>query len=151
MELQNKLESDLKAALLGGEKNKVETIKGLKNALQYEAVSLKLKPADLNEEQIFKVLERESKRRQEAADLYSQAGEAERAQKEQSEKAIIDGYLPEKLSEDEVKAVVDEEVAKLDSPTIKDMGRIIGAVRQRLGAQADGATISRLVKEGLSQ
>jgi uncharacterized protein YqeY len=149
MELQNKLESDLKVALLAGEKAKVETIKGLKSALQYEAVSLKLKPADLSEEQVFKVLERESKRRQEAADLYSGAGETERAEKEKSEKAVIDAYLPEKLGEDEVKAVVDEEVAKVDSPTIKDMGRIIGAVRQRLGAQADGATISRLVKERL--
>jgi uncharacterized protein YqeY len=139
MELQNKLESDLKVALLAGEKAKVETIKGLKSALQYEAVSLKLKPADLSEEQVFK----------EAADLYSGAGETERAEKEKSEKAVIDAYLPEKLGEDEVKAVVDEEVAKVDSPTIKDMGRIIGAVRQRLGAQADGATISRLVKERL--
>lgn len=151
MELQNKLESDLKAALLAGDKNKVETIKGLKSALQYEAVSLKVGKSDLTEEQIFKVLEREAKRRQEAADLYSNAGEAGRAEKELAEKAIIDAYLPERLSDDEITVVVDEEVEKLDSPTVKDMGRIIGAVRQRLGAQADGATVSRLVKERLGQ
>jgi uncharacterized protein YqeY len=151
MELQNRLDSDLKAALLAGDKSTVETIKGLKSALQYEAVSLKIGKTDLTEEQIYKVFEREAKRRQEAFDLYSKVGENTRAGAEKAEKEIIEKYLPERLSENEVKSVVNEEMAKVENPTIKDMGRVIGAVRQRLGAQADGATISRLVKERLGE
>ena len=58
--------------------------------------------------------------------------------------------MPEQASEEEIAKVVSEEVAKFDSPTAADMGKIIGAVRSRLGANADGATIARLVKEKLS-
>jgi uncharacterized protein YqeY len=70
---------------------------------------------------------------------------------ELAEKVIIDAYLPEQLGEAELVVLVDEEVAKAGSPTVQDMGRIIGAVRTRAGGTADGALIAKLVKEKLSQ
>jgi uncharacterized protein YqeY len=148
--MQESIERDLKTALLGGDKDKAEVLRGLKNALQYEAVNSGVKKEDLTDEVIQKVFAREAKKRQEAADLYKNAGESERASKELSEKAVIDAYLPEQLPEEEVKKIVDEEVAKLDSPAQSDMGRIIGAVRGRTAGQADGALIARLVKEKIS-
>jgi uncharacterized protein YqeY len=148
--MQESIERDLKTALLGGDKDKAEVLRGLKNTLQYEAVNSGVKKEDLTDEVIQKVFAREAKKRQEAADLYKNAGESERASKELSEKAVIDAYLPEQLPEEEVKKIVDEEVAKLDSPAQSDMGRIIGAVRGRTAGQADGALIARLVKEKIS-
>jgi hypothetical protein len=147
--MQQQIERDLKAAMLAGDKTKAETLRGLKNALQYEAVAQRVKPEDLNDEQIQKIFAREAKKRQEAADLYQQGGNNERAQAELAEKTVIEAYLPEQLSEDKIKAVVNQEVSKLENPTPSDMGRIIGSVRNQLGAGADGATIARLVKQTL--
>jgi len=148
--MQAQLDKDLKAAMLAGDKTKAETIKGLKNALQYEAVNQRVKPADLTDEQVQKVLAREAKKRQEAADLYLQGGNEERAQAELAEKAVIDAYLPEQVSEEAIAGAVGEELAKIDAPTAADTGRVIGAVRAKLGPGADGATIARMVKEKLT-
>jgi hypothetical protein len=149
--MQDQIEKDLKAALLAGDKLKTETLRGLKNALQYEAVNSGFKNRELTDEQAQKVFAREAKKRQEAADLYKQGGNSERAEAEMAEKQIIESYLPQQLSEDEIAKAVDEELAKINSPVPSDMGKVIGAVRSRLGASADGATIARLVKERLNQ
>jgi uncharacterized protein YqeY len=92
--VQEKLQSDLKAAMLAGDKNKVEVLKGIKSALQYEAVNIKSEDRSLSIEQTQKVLARESKKRAETAELYKNAGESGRANKELAEKEIIDAYLP---------------------------------------------------------
>lgn len=149
--MQENIERDLKAALLSGDKRKAETLRGIKNALQYEAVAQGAQASGLGDGQIQKVLAREAKKRQEAADLYQKAGENERAAAELAEKEIIDGYLPEQMSEEELAKIVDEEIAKSGASTPAGMGKVIGAIKSRAGAQADGATIARLVKEKLSQ
>ena len=147
--MMDRIESDLKSALLAGEKHKVETLRGLKSAIFNEAIAQGVKDKGLDDDQIQKVLSKESKKRQEAAELYKQGGNSERANAELSEKAIIDAYLPEQVDESAIKTAVDEEVAKIDNPQISDMGKIIGAVRDKLGAGADGGIIARLVKEKL--
>jgi uncharacterized protein YqeY len=149
--MQEQLERDLKAAMLAGDKFKTEVIKGIKSALQYEAVSQRSEDRSLNDEQVQKVLARESKKRQDAVELYKNAGEQERADKESAEKEIIDAYLPKQLSEDEINKTVLEEIENSGASSQADMGRVIGAVRSKLGASADGAVIARLVKEKLSQ
>jgi uncharacterized protein YqeY len=145
------IEKDLKVAMLAGDRTAVETLRGLKNALQYEAVGAGSKDRSLSDEQIQKVLAREAKKRQEAADLYKQGGSQQRANAELAEKKIIEKYLPEQLSEEEIARAVDEELTGVATPTPADMGKIIGAVRGKLGAAADGATIARLVKERLNK
>ncbi|HSW79145.1 MAG TPA: GatB/YqeY domain-containing protein [Candidatus Babeliales bacterium] len=147
--MQEKIEQDLKAALLAGDKPKVETLRNVKSALLNEAISAGARETGLSDEQIQKVLARESKKRAEAAELYHQGGADERAEAELSEKNIIDSYLPEQLSEEQVSQIVDEEISKAGSPTMQDMGRIIGTVRARAGSTADGALIAKLVKEKL--
>lgn len=149
--MQDKINQDLKQALLSGDKAKTETLRNLKSALQNEAIAQNARDTGLADDQIQKVLARESKKRQEAADLYKQGGSEDRASAELAEKAIIDLYLPEQMGEPEIAKLVDEEIAKVDQPTMQDMGRIIGAVRGRAGPTADGAIIARLVKEKLNQ
>lgn len=147
--MQEQLESDLKSALLGGDKQRSEVIKGLKNALQYEAVAQNATDRKLSDEQIQKVLASEAKKRQEAADLYKQGGNNEKAEAELAEKKIIEEYLPEQMDEAAISKLVKEEIAKIDSPTMANMGQIIGAVKAKAGATADGGTVARLVKEEL--
>jgi uncharacterized protein YqeY len=148
--VQGKIERDLKAAMLAGDKDKVEVLRGLKTALQYEAVSVGSQDRSLSEEAAQKVLAKESKKRQDPAEIYKNAGEQQRAETELAEKKIIDTFLPEQLSDEEIKKAVDEEIAKLGASSTADMGKVIGAVRQRLGAAANGSTIARLVKESLN-
>lgn len=148
--MQEQIEKDLKRALLSGDKAKAETLRTVKSALLNEAISQGARQTGLSDEQVQKILARESKKRQEAADLYQKGGAAERASAELAEKTIIDAYLPEQMSEEEVSKIVDEEIAKAGEVGPKDMGRIIGAVRARTGSWADGALIAGLVKEKLS-
>ncbi|HLG90953.1 MAG TPA: GatB/YqeY domain-containing protein [Candidatus Saccharimonadales bacterium] len=149
--MQEKIESDLKTALLAGDKPKVETLRGLKSAILNETIARGAKDSGLKDEEIQKVLSRESKKRSEAAELYKQGGNNERAEAELAEKAIIDAYLPQQMDESQISAAVDEEMAQMQPLTMADMGRIIGAVKAKLGVGADGATIARLVKEKLEQ
>jgi uncharacterized protein YqeY len=149
--VQEQVERDIKAAMLSGDKAKAEVLKGLKSAMQYEAVSLNSEDRKLDDKQAQKVLVKEAKKRQDTAEIYKKAGEQERAAKELAEKQIIDTYLPQQLPEEEVAKVVEEEVEKLGASSAADMGRVIGKVRGRLGASADGALIARLVKEKISQ
>jgi uncharacterized protein YqeY len=149
--MQEQIEKDLKQAMLSGDKTKAEILRGLKSAMQYEAVSLQSSDRTLNDEQVQKVLAREAKKRQDTAEIYKNANEIERADKELSEKTVIDAYLPEKLSEEDIGAAVAQEIEKSGAQTSADMGRVIGAVRAKLGAAADGAVIARLVKEKLSK
>lgn len=148
--MQQQIDKDLKQALLSGDKTKAETLRGLKSSLLNEAISSGARDSGLSDEQIQKILARESKKRSEAAELYKRGGADDRASAELAEKAIIDAYLPKQMDEAEVAKIVDEEIAKAGSPTMQDMGRIIGAVRGRTGGSADGAIIAKLVKEKLS-
>jgi len=149
--MQEQLDKDLKQAPLSGDKAKAETLRTVKSVLLNEAISQGARETGLSDELVQKLLAKESKKRQEAADLYQKGGAADRAAAELAEKAIIDSYLPEQMDESQVAVIVDEEVAKAGNVSLADMGRIIGAVRGRIGSTADGALIARLVKEKLSR
>ena len=147
--MQQDIERDLKTALLSGNKELVETLKSLKSALQYEAVALKTRPEELDKTQIQNVFAREAKKRQEAITMYRSAGETERANKEEREKNVIDDYLPTQMSEDEIRSLVAAEIDSIDAPSMKDMGKIIGSVKAKAGAGADGSLIAGIVKTEL--
>ena len=149
MDIPQQIDADIKSAMLAGEKIKLEVLRGLKTAIQYEAVALGVKDQGLNQEQAQKVLAREAKKRGDTAEIYQKANETERADKELAERALINAYLPEQAREADVAKAVDAEIAKLDNPTPADMGKVIGAVRGQLGPGADGSVIARLVKEKL--
>lgn len=150
MGLLDKINSDLKQALLSGDRKKSETLKSIKSALQYVQTSAGAK-GEINDGDVLAVLKKESKKRQEAADAYDQAGDSDRSSDEKQEKEIIDAYLPEQLDEGQVEKIVDSVIADNGlEKDIKNMGQIIKLARGKTGAQADGATIARIVKEKVS-
>jgi uncharacterized protein YqeY len=149
--LKQQIEQDLKAALLSGDKVKTTTLRGLKNAILYVEVAEGKRDQGIDDQKIQEVLAKESKKRQESADLYKQGGGTERAEAELVEKKIIDGYLPKQLSDAEINTLIDEYIAAEPVSGMADMGRTIGAVKAKAGASADGAAIARLVKERLAE
>lgn len=151
MALIDQIERDLKTAMLAGEKTKAEILRGIKSAFLYEAVSLGSKDKVLPEQDAQRVLARESKKRAEAAQLYQKVGETTRAEAELTEKKVIDGYLPQQMSDDDLKSLVAKYVAVLGVTSQADMGKVIAAVRQEAGATADGALIARLTREAIAQ
>lgn len=144
------LSTKLKQAMISGDKSRVELINMLKSAILYKEVELGVREAGLTDDQIIEVLSKEAKKRQEAADLYGKAGDGEREQKELKEKEIITEYLPEQVSDEVIEETVDEVISTVKPEGVKDMGKVIGAVKAKLGNQADGSKIALLVKQKLS-
>jgi len=147
--LEARLEQDIKTALLGGDKQTATTLRGLKSALLYAKVADGKRDSGLTDEEVIAILSKEAKKRQESADLYEQGGNSEKAAAELAEKKLIEQYLPAQLSEAEIATVIDEAIKSSGAGDMKAMGQVIGAVKAKLGASADGAVIARLVKEKL--
>lgn len=147
--IKSQIEQDLKVALLSGDKVKVTTLRGLKSAILYAEVAKGKRDVGLSEDETIAVLAKEGKKRQESADLYIQGGNQEHADAELEEKRLIDGYLPKPMSEQELNALIEDCVMDLGTVTIKDMGTIIGEVKSKAGASADGALVAKLVREKL--
>ena len=148
MGLKQQIDTDLKTAMLAGNKTLVTTLRGLKSVILYEEVAQNVREAGLPDDEITKLLAKEAKKRQESADLYAQGGDKERQNAELEEKSIIEKYLPKQLSETEINKLIDEAITKTGNNQ-QNMGQIIGQVKQAAGAGADGAVIARLVKERL--
>lgn len=148
--IKAQIEQDIKAAMLAKESDKVTTLRGLKASILNAEVASGAREEGLSDDAVIALLQKEAKKRQDSADLYVQGGAQDKADAELAEKAIIDAYLPAQLGEEEVAAIVNEVVAEIQPAGMQDMGRVIGAVKQKTGAQADGALIAKLVKESLN-
>lgn len=147
--LVERINADLKTAMLARDAFRTETLRGLKAAILNEEVARGAREAGLDEAAVEQLIAREAKKRDEAATLFEQGGNQASADKERAEKVLLSAYLPEQLSEVEVQALVDEAVADLKPEGMKDMGRIIGAVKAKAGNTADGALIAKLVKDSI--
>lgn len=150
MPLKERIDADLKTAMLARDEFTTTTLRGLKAAILNEEVAKNARDTGLSDEVIEQLIAREAKKRDEAANLFEQGGNQASADKERAEKELLGKYLPEQLSEEELTGLVDEAIAELKPEGMKDMGRVIGAVKARAGNAADGALLARLVKERLS-
>lgn len=149
MALKDKIQNDTKAALLGGDRFVGDTLRNLKAAILDEEVKQNKRDEGLSDEDIEKVIAREVKKRNESAAVYEQNGRPELAETEHKEAEVLSQYLPEQLGEDKIREVVQAKIAELSVSDPQDMGKVIGAVKQKLGNSADGATVARIVKETL--
>ncbi len=149
--LKQQLQDDVKAAMLAGDALRVETLRGLKSVILYAEVAAKKREGDgISDEEIVTLFAKESKKRTESAELYVKGGAQEKADKELAEKAIIDAYLPEQLSEADLAKLIDEVIAEQGAEGMQAMGKVIGAVKAKTGNSADGALVAKLVKERLA-
>ena len=149
--IEQQIEQDVKSALLAGDASRVSTLRGLKSVLLYFKVANGKRDVGLTDAEVTPLLAKEAKKRQESADLYVQGQRPELAAKELAEKAIIETYLPAQLAEADIALVVDEVISANGATGLAGMGQVIGQVKERLGATADGSIIARLAKARLQQ
>lgn len=148
MSLKDQIDQDLKSAMLSGDKTLAETLRGIKSAVLNVEIAEGKREAGLSDDDMVKLLSKESKKRQESADLFKQGGNEEKAKAELTEKEVIAKYLPQQMSEEELDKIVDEVISQVGKDQSK-MGQIIGQVKQKAGPTADGGTIAKTVKEKL--
>ena len=150
--LEERLESDLKKALLTGDQLKVSTLRGLKSTILYFKVASGTRGQILSDEKLFEIIQKEAKKRQESAELYRAGGNESKALLELSEKRILDDYLPKQLDESEIIALIDESIERIKASGLKPaIGAVIGQVKSATAGTADGAIIARLVQWRLSE
>ena len=149
--LKDTLKTDLNTAMKARADIEVSTLRMVLAAVMNAEVA-GTEAVTLTDDQVIAVMMAEAKKRSEAAEVYEQAGRAESAMKERTELAIIERYLPASLSDDELSAIVTEEVAKAAAEGHsggKAMGLVVKAVRARAGAGVDGGRVAALVKSAL--
>ncbi|GHU09667.1 aspartyl-tRNA amidotransferase subunit B [Alphaproteobacteria bacterium] len=149
MTLKQQIDSDLKQALLAGDKAKVTTLRGLKAAILDAEVTAGARADGLPEIEIEKLLQKEAKKRRESIQIYRQNGRDDLADSEQAELSLLEEYLPKQLSEDELSGIIDVIITTTGASSIKELGKVIGAVKAQVGNTADGALVAQIVKQKL--
>ncbi len=145
----DRLQADLTAAMKAKDADTLSTLRMLKAAIM-EAKTKKPKDAALSADEEIEILQRYVKKRRETIDELKRVGRTETLPREEQEIAVTQRYLPQMVSEDELKTIVREAIAKTGAATAKDMGKVIGVVMARVKGRAEGGTVSRLVKEALA-
>jgi uncharacterized protein YqeY len=145
MSLLERVKQDISSAMKAGERDRVGALRLVSSELQKAH-----KDAAGSEIDEVAVLQRERKRRIEAADAYREAGRDDLAAGEASEAELIEAYLPAQLSDDELHAIVGDVVAETGAASPKEMGRVMSMVMPRVQGRADGKRVSAVVKEKLT-
>jgi uncharacterized protein YqeY len=149
MALKQQIDSDLKQALLAGHKVKVTALRGLKAVILDAEVTAGSRDTGLADDEIEKLVQREVKKRKESADIYRANGRDELAEVEEAEVDMFSAYSPKQLSEGELDGIIDVVISTTGAESVKDMGKVIGAVKAQVGNAADGALVAKLVKQKL--
>ena len=136
------VQTDTKAALKAGERERVSALRMVADALQKDA-------KEGGDDEVA-VLRRERKRRLEAAEAYRDGGSGERAESEEAEAREIERYLPAEMSDDDLAGLVDEAIAESGAESPADMGKVMGALMPKVGGRADGKRVSAMVKDRLT-
>jgi uncharacterized protein len=150
--IEDQLQHDLTAAMKARDGVATSTLRMVRAALMNASVA-GAEAIELGDEQVIDVLRSEAKKRTEAAEVYAAAGRAESASKELAERAVIERYLPAAMGDDELQSIVAEEIVRAAADGVtggKGTGVVIKAVRERVGAGADGARIAAAVKASLT-
>ncbi|MFZ9847585.1 MAG: GatB/YqeY domain-containing protein [Flavobacteriales bacterium] len=147
MNLEEKINADIKAAMLAKEAKKLEALRAVKSAI----LLLKTSAEGHTTESETKALLKMVKQRKETAELYISQNREDLAADETFQASVIEAYLPKQLTSDEIKSEVEKIIAQLGASSPADMGKVMGAANKAMAGKADGKVISGLVKELLSK
>lgn len=147
MSLIEELETELKDAMRARDAERRDTLRLILNALKGSQKELQ---RPLSEEEELQVLQRERKRRVEAAEAFRSGGREEQADAEERELEILEEFMPEPLSEDEIEEIVDDVIAEVGATSMADLGRVMADVMPQVSGRADGSQVSQIVREKLA-
>ncbi len=148
MNLEEKINEELKNSIKSGDKIRMETLRSIRAAI----IEFNKSGAgrELNEEDGLKILNSNAKKRKDAIVLYEQGNRSDLADKEKQELKIIEEFLPQQLSDDEVKNIIKKIKEEVGASDIKDLGKVMGPVMKELKGKADGGKVQQFVREMLS-
>lgn len=149
MQLEDKINADIKQAMLAKESRKLEALRAIKAALLLAKTSKDAAGGELPDEAGLKLLQKLIKQRQESAELYKSGGREELAEQELFQAAVIENYLPKQLSEEEVIAGLKKIIADTGATSAKDMGKVMGMASKEFAGKADNKLVAELVKKML--
>ena len=147
MTLIAELEEEVKDAMRAGDAERRDALRLILSSLKSAEKEL-LRP--LSEEEELQVLQRERKKRLEAAEAFRAGGREEQAEKEEAELDVLEEFMPEPLSEDELERIVDDAIAENKATSLRDMGRVMADVMPQVAGRADGSAVGQLVREKLA-
>ncbi len=151
MSIKQSILDDLKTAMKDQDKDRLRVLRSLKaKILEKEISERKGGESDITDEQVIEVLMKASKQRKESIEQFEEGGRSELADQERQELKVIEEFLPDMMSEEEVRAAVREQIDKLGASSMDDMGRVMGVMMGQLKGKAEGSLVSRIVKEELS-
>jgi uncharacterized protein YqeY len=142
-----RMEDELKAARLARDADRRDALSLILNALRNAEKELE---RPLSDDEELQVLQRERKRRIEAADAFRSGGREEQADDEEYELEVLEEFMPEPLSEDELEEIIDDVISEVGATSIRDLGRVMAGVMHQVSGRADGSTVNQLVKEKLA-
>ncbi len=145
--IDNRLQDDLKPAMKAGEKGKIETLRTLRAQLKDARIK---KRDDLDDSEEEQVLTTASKRRKESIEIFKKGKRDDLVEKEQLQLKLIEQYLPEQLSEEEITQIVADTISALGVNDIKDLGRVMGVLMPKVKGKTDGKIVQQKVREALS-
>lgn len=147
MDLKEKIEQNIATALKAGESDKVQTLRMVIAAIKDEAIA---KKKELGDEDIQFIIQKEIKKRKEAAEAFQRGGRMELSEAEMAEAGLLQRYLPEPLSEEELEKIVQEVIQETEAKSVKDMGKVMSQVMTKAQGKAEGKRVSEKVRELLS-
>ncbi len=147
MTLITELEQEVQDAMKAGDAERRDALRLIVASLKSAEKEL-LRP--LSEDEELQVLQRERKKRQEAAEAFRAGGREAQAEKEEGELAILEEFMPEPLSEDDLERIVDDVIAEVGATSMADLGRVMADVMPQIAGRADGSAVSQLVREKLA-
>ena len=147
MSLIARMEEELKQAMLEHDASRRDALRLILSSLRSAEKELQ---RPLSDDEELQVLQRERKRRQEAAEAFRSGGREEQAAAEELELAVLEEFMPAPLSEEEIEEIIDDAIAEVGATSLRDLGRVMADVMPQVAGRADGSQVSQLVKEKLA-
>lgn len=147
---KQKLQEELKESMMAKDELRTSVIRLLLSAINYYEIQKGGAGYSASDEDVLSVIQREIKQRKDSIEQFKNANRSELADKEQKEFEILQKYLPEQMSEEEIKNIVEQTITETGASSIQDMGKVMGALNAKLKGKADMGMVSALVKEKLS-
>jgi uncharacterized protein len=145
--LIERLEQEVKEAMLARDADRRDALRLIVSSLKSAEKDL-LRP--LTDDEALQVMQRERKKRVEAAEAFRTAGREAQAEKEEAELGVLEEFMPEPLAEEELERIVDDAIAENKATSMRDMGRVMADVMPQIAGRADGSAVSQLVREKLA-
>jgi uncharacterized protein YqeY len=147
MTFEEKINGDIKTAMLAKDSKKLEVLRAIKNVV----IILKTSPEGISDDAVMKSIQKEVKKRKESAEIFTQQNRADLAEVELYQAGIMEEYLPKQMGEAEIKAELEKIIAQVGASSAADMGKVMGAASKAFAGKADNKIVSQLVKELLSK